>query len=109
MAKSINLPQTSLGRLSVGYFSGNDQLLVNADGRSDNEGVFAAWERTMTEISDKLWLCVEYMGTESSYGSWSVGASWKFAPDVSMIGGYTAYNNENLVSTATLQLDIDIR
>jgi hypothetical protein len=106
-AKTVSAGDLSLGRFSVGYFRGNPKLLLGKDGEKDNSGVFAAWERTMSEISDKLWLCVEYMGTQSSYGCRTYGFSWKFSDNVSAILGYSRYNNSNLADTITLQIDID--
>jgi hypothetical protein len=98
-----------LGRLSLGYFSGKKELLVDERGEADNTGVLVAWERTMTELSDKLWLCVEYMGSQSAYGTLNFGASWKFADNVSLLAGYDAFNNAdlNLPNTFTVQVDID--
>jgi len=108
IAKTFSAAGTSLGRLSLGYFSGNGELLRDRNGRKDNGGVFAAWERTVTEVSDRLWICLEYMGTESVYGSFNLGASWKVAGNVSVLGGYEIFNNHDLVNTLTLQVDIDI-
>jgi len=98
-----------VGRLSVGYFSGNKDLLVNAKGEADNSGLMVAWERTMSELSDKLWLCVEYMGSQSAYGTFNFGASWKFAENVALLAGYDIFSNAdlNLPDTFTLQVDID--
>jgi hypothetical protein len=107
VAKTITVGKTSLGRLSLGYFTGNKKLLLDDKGEKDNSGVMAAWERTMTEISDKLWLCVDYMGTKSVYGCVNVGAAWKFSTNVALIGGYDIYNNDALASTVTIQVDID--
>jgi hypothetical protein len=69
----------------------------------------AAWERTMNELSDKLWLCMEYMGGNSLYGTFNVGASWKFSDNVVLLAGYDVYNNDklNLPDTFTLQVDVD--
>jgi hypothetical protein len=92
-----------LGRVSLGWFSGNRRLL----GAKDNRGLLAAWERTITEVSDRLWVCVEYMGSESVYGAFNAGASWKFAEGVVLLGGYQAYNDGDLVDTVTLQVDVD--
>jgi hypothetical protein len=108
LAKSINVKGSSLGRFSLGYFAGNKKLLLDDKGQKDNSGLLIAWERTMSEISDKLWICMEYMGTKSAYGSFNFGASWKFAPNVALIGGYDLYNNTDLPDTFTLQVDIDI-
>ena len=108
IARTFSAGGFSLGRFSAGWFAGNEKLLLDGKGDKDNSGLLAAWERTVTEISDKLWICVEYMGTESVYGSFNVGASWKVADIDSVLGGYEIYNNDNLVDTATLQVDIDI-
>jgi len=106
-AKTFKIKDFSLGRLSLGYFNGNSKLLLGPSGNKDNDGVFGAWERTMSEISDKLWICAEYQGTRSSYGSWNFGASWKFSDNVSMIVGFDRYNNRNFADTVTVQFDID--
>lgn len=96
----------SLGRISVGYFSGNDKLLLNGE-KKDNDGVLLAWERSVPEISDKLWVALEYQGSRSSYGTWNAGFSWKFSDNTSMIFGYDIYNDRDLADTFTVQLDID--
>ena len=106
-AKTFKIKDFNLGRLSMGYFNGNGKLLRGPNGGKDNAGVFGAWERTMTEISDKLWLCVEYQGTKSTYGSWNFGGSWKFSDNVSLLVGFDRYNNRNLADTVTVQVDID--
>lgn len=98
---------TPVGRFSVGYFEGNDKLLLDHKGEKDNKGVLASWDRTMKEISDKLWLAVDYQGSNSSYGALSAGAAWAFTDKVSVIVGYDIYNNRNLKPTATVQLDIN--
>jgi hypothetical protein len=80
---------------------------LNKYGERDNAGVFAAWERTMTEISDRLWICAEYMDTKSAYGCWNYGFSWKCSDKTSFILGYDVYNNKDLANTMTMQIDID--
>lgn len=106
-AKTINVNGKSFGRISAGYFSGNEDLLLDADGEKDNSGVMVAWERTFPELQDKFWFCVEYMGTESAYGTMNIGAAWKFAPNVALLAGYDIYNNDNIPGTGTVQFDID--
>jgi hypothetical protein len=108
IARTLSVGGVTLGRFSAGYFMGNEKLLLDRKGEKDNSGLLAAWERTLTEVSDKLWFCVEYMGTESVYGTLNVGASWKFANNVSMIGGYDIFDDDDLVNTVTLQVDIDM-
>ncbi|MCX7991907.1 MAG: hypothetical protein N2999_07740 [Proteobacteria bacterium] len=98
-----------IGRFCVGYFVGNDKLLLDSNGKKDNEGILLSWDRTMKEISDKLWVAVDYQGTKSGYGALSAGIAWKFADNVSVIFGYNVYNNDNYKPTATIQVDIDIK
>jgi len=104
-AKTLKVKDLSLGKFSMGYFWGNDTLLLDKDGNKDADAIFWAWERTMTEINDKLWVCVEYQGTESIYGAFSLGLSWQFTKDFSTIAGYQFYNNKNFADTFTIQLD----
>lgn len=104
--KAFNIGDFSLGRFSLGYFRGNPKLLLHS-GKKDNQGALICWERTMTEISDKLWVAVDYQGTKSSYGALNLGFSWKFADNVSAILGYDIYNDRNLANTYTVQVDID--
>jgi hypothetical protein len=106
-ARTVSIGKINLGRFSVGYFNGNGRLLRDKNGMRDNAGPMIAWERTMTEISDRLWLCVDYQGTQSSYGAINYGFAWKFNNNVSTIIAYDIYNNKNLRPTVTFQLDVD--
>jgi hypothetical protein len=98
-----------IGRLSVGYFSGNKKVLLDENGNSDEKGVLLSWDRTMTEISDKLWVAVDYQGSNSYMGALSFGASWAFAKNVSVLLGYDIYNKKATggENTVTLQLDVN--
>jgi len=97
----------NFGRLSAGYYSGNDELLLDINGNKDNHGVLFSWDRTITEVSDKLWTAIDYQGGKNSYGGLSFGVAWKFAPNLSVIFGYDIYNESSYKPTATIQLDID--
>ena len=105
-AKTLKLNELSLGRFSAGYFIGNPDLLRDGD-EKDNAGVLLAWERVMMEITDKLWVCVDYQGTESLYGALNFGFSYKFSDNVSAIFGYDLFNNRDFADTFTVQMDID--
>lgn len=96
------------GRFSVGYYAGNDKLLLNKTGEKDATGLLASWDRTISEISDKLWVAVDYQGAENGYGATSVAFAWKFAPNVGVIVGYDIFTNDTLKPTATFQVDIDL-
>jgi hypothetical protein len=96
------------GRISVGYYSGNDKLLLDKNGKADEADVLASWDRTISELSDKLWIAVDYMGGKNSYGALSYGVAWKFAPNVGVIFGMDDWNNSNYKPTYTIQVDIDL-
>jgi hypothetical protein len=100
----------SLGRLSAGYYRGGARALCDPNGGTNaNNGVLLSWDRTMSEISDKLWLAVDYMGGNNVDGAVSFGASWAFSKNVSVIFGYGIYKEIALAgkNTFTTQLDIN--
>jgi len=97
-----------IGRISVGGYNGAERTL----GAKTNNGVLASWDRTMSEISDKLWLAVDYMGGNNALSAVSVGGSWAFTPNVSLLIGANVYNpgQKDLPGgkpTFTTQLDIN--
>lgn len=104
-----------VGRLSAGYFFGNKKVLVtdekDASGnfKSDEKGVLLSWDRTLSEVSDKVWGGVDYQGGKSALGALSFGVSYAFAKNVSVIFGYDVYNNKKVAgqNTATIQVDIN--
>lgn len=106
-AKTLSLGKLNLGRFSAGFFNGNGRLLRDKESLRDNIGPMFAWERTISELTDKLWLCVDYQGTQSSYGAMNYGLAWSFTKDISAIVGYEIYNNPNLRDTITFQLDVN--
>jgi hypothetical protein len=102
-----------LGRFSVGGFKGalgSDPALfaISSDSKTnDDKGVLVSWDRTMSEISNNLWLAVDFQSGKSAYGALSFGAAWSFSPIVSLILGYDIYNNEAYKPTFTFQIDIN--
>ena len=105
LAKTIG----SIGRFSAGYYVGNDKLLKDVNGNKENDGVLLSFDRTMAELSEKLWFAVDYMGGQNSYGALSFGISWKFAPNISAIIGYDVFNDTRVAgeNTVTIQFDMD--
>jgi hypothetical protein len=109
-----------LGRFSIGGYKGGvgadpkALFYVNSDTNTVNRkvsdaGIMAAWDRMMPEISDKLWLCVDYQSGYSGYGALNFGFAWYFTPNVSVIYGYDIYmDGEALKPTATVQVDINL-
>ena len=101
-----------VGRLSAGYYRGSKNAFQDTrldPSKSQNDGVLLSWDRTMSEISDKLWLAVDYMGGNNVMGALNIGASWAFAKNVSVIFAYDIYKEKALAgnNTFTTQLDIN--
>jgi hypothetical protein len=103
-----------VGRFSVGYYGLNKKSSVatvyDSNGvKGDDSGLLASWDRTLSEISDKLWVAVDHQGGKNAFGATSVAFSWAFAKNVSVIFGYDVYNNKARAgqNTATVQLDIN--
>lgn len=99
----------TLGRLSAGYYVGNSALLNDENGSNDHKGVLLSWDRTLPEISDKLWAAVDYMGGDNSFGALSFGVSYAFTDKISLIVGYDVFNKKDTggENTFTTQLDIN--
>ena len=99
----------SFGRLTAGYYMGSDKLLVNTRGQKENNGVLLSFDRTMAEISPKLWLAIDHMGGQNVLSATSFGLSWKFSPNVSALVGYSVYSEPKLAgeNMATIQFKLD--
>jgi hypothetical protein len=98
-----------IGRLSAGYYMGNNAVLKDENGANDADGVLLSWDRTITEVSDKLWAAVDYQGGDNALGSVNFGVAWNFAKNVSVILGYDIYTKRATggSNTATVQVDIN--
>jgi hypothetical protein len=95
-----------VGRLSVGGYCGDK----NAAGMEKNSGVLASWDRTITEISDKLWLGIDYMSGNNADGEISFGGSWAFSKQINLLAGVVFYNKTAVAGKAvfTTQLSINL-
>jgi hypothetical protein len=98
-----------VGRLSAGGYHGSQRALVDPNGHTANDGVLLSWDRTISELTDKLWLAVDYMGGNNVDGAVSFGAGWNFAKNVQVIFGYDVWKEKQLAGndTFTLQLDVN--
>lgn len=85
-----------IGRISAGGYYGSERAL----GKGSNSGIMASLDRSMPEISDKLWLAVDYMSGNNANGAVSVGGSWAFSKQVSLIVGAVFFNPFYNTSTA---------
>jgi hypothetical protein len=102
-----------IGRLSAGYYGLNKKASVAGvydrnGAKGDDSGLLLSWDRTMSEISDKLWFAVDHQGGKNAYGATNVGFSWAFAKNVSVIFGYDIYNNKDRAGQNTFTVQVDI-
>ena len=82
-----------IGRLSAGGYYGSERALKTAyNPKNNNSGLMASWDRTISEISDKLWLSVDYMSGNNANGALSLGGSWAFSKNVSLLVGTVFFN-----------------
>ena len=93
-----------VGRISAGGYHGAESAL----GKGANNGLLLSWDRTMSEISDKLWMAVDYMSGNNVNGSVNFGVSWAFSKNVSLIVGYDIYKEKTLAGNNTLTTQLDI-
>lgn len=98
----------SLGRFSAGYYAGNGDVLVDGNGNEANTGILLSWDRTISEISDKLWVAVDYQGGHNSLSGLSFGVAWAFAKNVSVIFGYDMWDEPGLAGANTFNTQLDI-
>jgi hypothetical protein len=101
-----------LGRFSAGGYRGSigvdpHALWLDKSGKIEDAGVLASWDRVISEVTDKLWVGVDYQSGTNGYGAISFGAAYLFAPNVSVILGYDIYGNPALKPTVTMQVDIN--
>jgi hypothetical protein len=90
-----------VGRISVGgYVAAERALRTYGNPLNNNSGVMASWDRTISELSEKLWLGADYMSGNNANGEISFGASWSFTKQVTLLAGVVWYNPFYKLSTA---------
>jgi hypothetical protein len=84
-----------VGRISAGGYYGSARALATAGNSAlthNNSGAMVSWDRTISEISDKLWLGIDYMSGNNANGEISFGASWAFSKQVTLLAGVQIFN-----------------
>ncbi|MCX5785090.1 MAG: hypothetical protein NTX59_05335 [Elusimicrobia bacterium] len=99
---------SAAGRFSAGYYRGNNTVLVDENGKKAADGLLLSWDRTISEVSDKLWAAVDYQGGDSALGALNFGVFWAFAPNTGVIFGYDIYNNKKTAGRNTYTVQVDI-
>jgi hypothetical protein len=84
-----------IGRISAGGYYGAKRALANGTNTIDsnmNSGVMASWDRSISEISDKLWMGIDYMSGNNGNGQLGIGASWAFSKQITVLTGVQIFN-----------------
>jgi hypothetical protein len=97
-----------VGRLTAGYYVGNRAVLVDQYGNTADNGLLLAWDRTMKELSEKLWLAVDYQGGKSAMGQTGLCAGWWFTPSTLVVANYNIFNDRTVAGQNTLGFQVDI-
>ena len=106
-----------LGRLSVGPYVGNSKVLVNGEGKKENTGWMAAFDRGFMPVKDaqgnelnRLVLAVDYASGKNALGAGGVGLYYYFTKDISLLTGPVWFNDEAINGKWkwTLQLDVNV-
>ena len=99
----------SIGRITVGFYSGNDKLLVDKDGEKDASGLLASWD---LQLTDKWWLAVDYMGGKNAFGATSFGFAYAAADNVGILFGYNIFADNDIggegANSNTLEFNLDV-
>jgi hypothetical protein len=84
-----------IGRISAGGYYGAKRALANGTNTIDtdmNSGLMLSWDRTITEVSDKLWAAVDYMSGNNGNGQLGIGGSWAFNKQITLLVGVQIFN-----------------
>lgn len=97
-----------VGRITGGYYWGNEKILRDGNGIPNQHGVLLGWDRACPELSKNLVLAADYQEGVHAFGALSIGATWNFTKDIGVMFGYNFYNGGYFPDTFTTQLDINI-
>lgn len=84
-----------IGRISAGGYYGAKRALANGTNTVDtsmNSGMMASLDRSIPEVSDKLWMAIDYMSGNNGNGQLGVGLSWAFSKQITLLTGVQVFN-----------------
>lgn len=84
-----------VGRISAGGYYGAKRALANGTNTIDtnmNSGMMASWDRAINEVSDKLWMGIDYMSGNNGNGQLGIGTSWAFSKQITLLTGVQVFN-----------------
>jgi hypothetical protein len=105
----------SVGRLSVGPYFGNKDLLINANGGKENTGFMVAFDRGFFSTKDaagneynKVVFAADYASGKNAIGAYGAGLYYFFTKDISLLAGPLFYNEKAINGTWQLSTQLDI-
>ncbi|HTN44000.1 MAG TPA: hypothetical protein VMN77_09435 [Nitrospiria bacterium] len=96
-----------IGRVHIGGYYGNENLLIDNNGAKNNKGMMFAWDRYI--VKDKVQLAADWATGQNAFGGGGVGVYYYFAPNASILVGPVWYNQPafNGPMKWTTQLDVN--
>jgi len=107
----------SVGRLSVGPYFGNKDVLVNPDGGKENTGFMVAFDHSFLPVKDaagneysKVVFAADYASGKNAIGAGGAGIYYYFTKDISLLTGPVFFNDKAVNGSWkwTTQLDINL-
>jgi hypothetical protein len=107
----------NVGRISIAPYTGNPNLLVDAEGGKENRGFLLAFDRGFLPVQDaagneyyRMVVAADYASGDNAIGGTGLGLSFGFAHNVRLLTGAVWFNEEEINGKwkATVQLDIDL-
>ncbi len=96
----------SLSHLFVGYFVGNQNVLLDEAGNSAARGIFGS---ISAKIGEKVKFVLDYQGGRSHRGALTSGFAFLLSQTSSISLGYVFYNNQSLVRDMMLvKVDLEL-
>jgi hypothetical protein len=105
-----------IGRVSVGPYLGNKDVLVDKNGGKENTGFMAAFDRGFLPTKDRegnefnrVVLAADYASGKNAIGGGGAGLYYFFTKDISLLTGPVFFNEEGINGKWkwTMQLDIN--
>jgi hypothetical protein len=104
-----------VGRLSVGPYFGNKDILKNASGDKENTGFMVAFDRAFLPAKDaagneysKVVVAADYASGKNSVGGYGIGVNYYFTKDISLLTGPVFFNEKAINGTWKLSTQLDI-
>jgi hypothetical protein len=104
-----------VGRLSVGPYFGNKDILKKATGEKENTGFMVAFDRAFLPVKDaagneysKVVVAADYASGKNSIGGYGFGVNYYFTKDISILTGPVFFNEKAINGTWKLSTQLDI-